>query len=169
MNYWNIFVHFTHFETSPKACRWSKSAKKRTININEGKKIHSKEYVSCFGDILCWRIKQSDWLRDFSFNKWRTSSFFHLRFLQKVWKLLLLLYSRKKEHAWTDKNFWYFSPIWVHIGSFLSPSGRLGSFFKKSFVSFMILCICNFMHKIGKADEPFLRSCVKSRLKESNS
>ena len=46
MNYWNIFVHFTHFETSPKACRWSKSAKKRTIKINEGKKIHSKEYVT---------------------------------------------------------------------------------------------------------------------------
>ena len=163
MNYWNIFVHFTHFETSPKACRWSKSAKKRTIKINEGKKIHSKEYVSCFGDILCWRIKQSDWLRDFSFNKWRTSSFLHLRFLQKVWKLLLLLYSRKKEHAWTDKIFDIFPQFGYILGAFF------GSFFKKSFVSFMILYICNFMHKIGKTDEPFLRSCVKSRLKESNS
>lgn len=146
MNYWNIFVHFTHFETSPKACRWSKSAKKRTIKINEGKKIHSKEYVSCFGDILCWRIKQSDWLRDFSFNKWRTSSFLHLRFLQKVWKLLLLLYSRKKEHAWTDKIFAIFPQFGYILGAFWALLAGLDHFSKKVlcllwFYIFATLCI----------------------------
>lgn len=146
MNYWNIFVHFTHFETSPKACRWSKSAKKRTIKINEGKKIHSKEYVSCFGDILCWRIKQSDWLRDFSFNKWRTSSFLHLRFLQKVWKLLLLLYSRKKEHAWTDKIFDIFPQFGYILGAFWALLAGLDHFSKKAlcllwFYIFATLCI----------------------------
>ena len=146
MNYCNIFVHFTHFETSPKACRWSKSAKKRTIKINEGKKIHSKEYVSCFGDILCWRIKQSDWLRDFSFNKWRTSSFLHLRFLQKVWKLLLLLYSRKKEHAWTDKIFDIFPQFGYILGAFWALLAGLDHFSKKAlcllwFYVFATLCI----------------------------
>ena len=150
MNYWNIFVHFTHFETSPKACRWSKSAKKRTIKINEGKKIHSKEYVSCFGDILCWRIKQSDWLRDFSFNKWRTSSFLHLRFLQKVWKLLLLLYSRKKEHAWTDKIFDIFPQFGYILGAFWALLAGLDHFSKKALCLLWLYVFATLCIKLAK-------------------
>ena len=103
----------------------------------------------CSCDILCWRIKQSDWLEELWCHTARTIFFLATRFSQEIKKQLEFSHSRERStHQWF-RFFWkfwksHFAPCWSAYSSFVAKLSwkKIFVIFEKIFVFYKIYIIC---------------------------